>query len=148
MVVRFLVERLRAVSSALRPCAPRPKIGVRSRREFFHSFGKLVTGCLAISAARNPLWLLMDRCRAGRCINVQDRPYRAVGDNFTDDTHAIQAALNDAANGSGAEPRAVRLPPGTCRIGRTLNGAPRGGPGGPAGILSMSVLSPLNCERI
>jgi Pectate lyase superfamily protein len=51
-------------------------------------------------------------------LNVKDAPYNAVGDGVTDDTAAIQAALNDAWNaGCGT----VYLPVGTYLCNGTLD---------------------------
>lgn len=51
-----------------------------------------------------------------RGINVMSAPYNAVGDGSTDDTSAIQAAIDDAE----ASGRIVFLPKGTFRITSTL----------------------------
>ena len=53
-------------------------------------------------------------------INVQAPPYNAKGDCVTDDSAAIQAALNDAV--AGATPRLVMFPtpPGGCYLTSTL----------------------------
>lgn len=48
----------------------------------------------------------------GDVVNVKDPPYNAVGDGVTDDTSAIQAALNVGG-------RVVRLPAGSYAIGAT-----------------------------
>jgi hypothetical protein len=49
-------------------------------------------------------------------INVKDRPYRATGDGTTDDTTAIQAAI-DAA---GTRDATVIFPPGTYMVSRLV----------------------------
>lgn len=52
--------------------------------------------------------------------NVMDAPYNATGDGTTDDTGAVNAALNDATNAGGG---VVYFPAGTYRILSALVGA-------------------------
>ena len=51
-------------------------------------------------------------------INVKDKPYRAAGDGTTDDTRAIQKALDDRCNRK--TPKAIFFPEGNYRITNTL----------------------------
>jgi hypothetical protein len=54
--------------------------------------------------------------RATWYVNVKDAPYNAVGDGMTDDSAAIQRAINDT-QGTG---RVLYLPPGTYLLGTPL----------------------------
>jgi hypothetical protein len=49
--------------------------------------------------------------RTAICANVKDAPYKAEGDGVTDDTAAIQRAINDCPEGQG-----VYLPTGTYKL--------------------------------
>lgn len=52
---------------------------------------------------------------------VDVRDYGAMGDGSTDDTAAIQAAINSAPTGAGVPPVDIIMPPGTYRITATID---------------------------
>ena len=57
---------------------------------------------------------------AATTISVKDAAYGAKGDGTTDDTRAIQKALNVARGASADKPLTVRVPAGTYKISTSL----------------------------
>lgn len=55
-----------------------------------------------------------------RLVDVRDPAYGAAGDGETDDTEALQAAIDAASSATSAEASVVVLPPGDFRITDTL----------------------------
>ena len=87
---------------------------------------KASTTAPAGSATVTPASLVVDGCAEQaslRLIVATCPPYNAKGDNVTDDTTALQSALNAMPTSSGH----VYIPPGTYRISATLTIANREG---------------------
>ena len=61
-------------------------------------------------------------------VNVREAPYRAQGDGMTDDTLAIQQAIDDVMG----QHRVLYFPEGTYLISKTLNWSNRNSNGKPA----------------
>jgi pectate lyase-like protein/parallel beta helix pectate lyase-like protein len=98
---------MRNADASVPPAVARDRV---SRR---HVLG---AGALTAGAAMAPALLRPDDAAASTITgyyNVKDSPYNATGDGSTNDTAAIQAALNAAGSAGGG---VVYFPPGTYRV--------------------------------
>ena len=92
------------------------------RIAFLVSLVMLLQTGLQVSRADDDQQVFAAQVAAGRILNVRDAPFFAQGDGRTDDTDALQAAIN-AASDLALNPDVAQIllmPPGRYRITRTL----------------------------